>query len=596
MINTTYLPPFKRMCVTIGNLPTSFMESMSYYEALQWLYNYLDKEVIPAINTEGEAITELQAAMITLKDYVDNYFENLDIQTEIDNKLDEMAESGELADIIAQYLELAGVLAYDTKADMKNAENLSNGSICKTLGDTAYNDGFGNFYKIRTLTSGDTIDDDNIVALANNNTLIAEKIPNGEVLEILNDCFYKEITYSVHREYDSDYYLTTIPKYDTDGNQIDLYIDTVEGTTTYTPSSYARKHLTSFTCNATLAIKDTADEQYHDTLVIANGEIINPVYNFTTPLETYYQYLCIDADRNWSSYQASITSPQTLISAGVKQAWLVWCQIIGNGEFIDRDIPLYDLTNGIHQIIGVKENGDVIILTSDGRSSASHGFSVSDAATILLSQGVVNAWELDGGGSTSTCVKTYRINRYHDEELTKERNIRYVLSAKKQANYKNVGEAYAIASEQLSLLNKQIMGYINAHNSFYQLTLIDTTISSSDAETLHFSKGQSYNVTNVHMANLSDSSELIIDKDGFYTFIGEIDGIFATAGVKYFAIYSNGTQRVTSRYTATTDSSIVRPFVTTLTLTAGDRVTFVHQGATGDRVHRGRIIVKYYGT
>ena len=184
MINTTYLPPFKRMCITIGNLPSSFMESMSYYEALQWLYNYLDKTIIPAINTEGEAITELQAAMITLKDYVDNYFENLDIQTEINNKLDEMAESGELADIIAQYLEVASVLGFDTKASLKAAENLTNGSIAKTLGDTTYNDGKGNFYKIRTLTSSDTIDDNNILALSNYPTLIAEKMPDYRINQI----------------------------------------------------------------------------------------------------------------------------------------------------------------------------------------------------------------------------------------------------------------------------------------------------------------------------------------------------------------------------------------------------------------------------
>lgn len=192
MINTTYLPPFKRMCVTIGNLPTSFMESMSYYEALQWLYNYLDKEVIPAINTEGEAITELQAAMITLKDYVDNYFENLDIQTEIDNKLDEMAESGELADIIAQYLELAGVLAYDTIADMSDAENLSNGSICRCLGQNTYDDGKGAFYKVRTVTAGDTVDGFNIVALDAGDTIIAERLPDyyintiNHTLDIMN--------------------------------------------------------------------------------------------------------------------------------------------------------------------------------------------------------------------------------------------------------------------------------------------------------------------------------------------------------------------------------------------------------------------------
>ena len=102
MINTINLPPFKKMCMTIGNLPTSFMESMSYYEALCWLYNYLDTQVIPAINTEGEAITELQTAFTTLQNYVDTYFDNLDVQEEVNNKLDAMALDGTLAEIINQ--------------------------------------------------------------------------------------------------------------------------------------------------------------------------------------------------------------------------------------------------------------------------------------------------------------------------------------------------------------------------------------------------------------------------------------------------------------------------------------------------------------
>ena len=176
MINTINLPPFKRMCVTIGNLPSSFMESMSYYEALCWLWNYLDKTVIPAINTEGEAITELQTAFTTLKSYVDNYFDNLDIQTEIDNKLDEMAESGELADIIAQYLDVAAVLGFDTIADMSDAENLANGSICRCLGQNSYNDGKGAFYKVRQVTVDDTVDGFNIVALDVSDILIAERL------------------------------------------------------------------------------------------------------------------------------------------------------------------------------------------------------------------------------------------------------------------------------------------------------------------------------------------------------------------------------------------------------------------------------------
>ena len=129
-------------------------------------------------NLVEEDMTKLYEAFTELQTYIDNYFDNLDIQTEVNNKLDEMAVSGELADIIAQYLKVASVLAYDTKASLKSANNLVNGSITRTLGESTYNDGKGSYYKIRTLTSSDVIDDNNILALANFPTLIAEKIPN----------------------------------------------------------------------------------------------------------------------------------------------------------------------------------------------------------------------------------------------------------------------------------------------------------------------------------------------------------------------------------------------------------------------------------
>ena len=91
MNNIQGLPPFKRFCVTIGNLPSSYVDSMSYYECLMWLCNYLQNTVVPAVNENAEAVNELI-----------NWFNNLNVQDEIDNKLDEMVEDGTLATIINQ--------------------------------------------------------------------------------------------------------------------------------------------------------------------------------------------------------------------------------------------------------------------------------------------------------------------------------------------------------------------------------------------------------------------------------------------------------------------------------------------------------------
>ena len=169
------LPPFKRFCVTIGNLPSSYVDSMSYYECIMWLCKYLKDTVIPAVNENAEAVNELI-----------NWFNNLDVQDEVNNKLDEMAESGELEEIIASYLNVNAILCYNTKADMKSAENLIEGSVAKTLGNSNYLDGYGALYKIRTITSGDVVDDIHIIALNTSETLIAELIPDSNMNNINN--------------------------------------------------------------------------------------------------------------------------------------------------------------------------------------------------------------------------------------------------------------------------------------------------------------------------------------------------------------------------------------------------------------------------
>ena len=127
----TLSSPFKHLVMTIGELPTTFVESMSYYEALAWLVNYMEKTLLPAVNENAEATKELQEAFIILKDYVDNYLDNLDLQEDINNKLDEMAEDGTLADIINQQIfddlndEITGLKGDDIKYHfVKTGDNL----------------------------------------------------------------------------------------------------------------------------------------------------------------------------------------------------------------------------------------------------------------------------------------------------------------------------------------------------------------------------------------------------------------------------------------------------------------------------------------
>lgn len=61
-------------------------------------------KVIEKVNLCGEQVEELTNAFNNLQNYVNNYFDNLNVQDEINNKLNEMAQSGELDQIVGKYI------------------------------------------------------------------------------------------------------------------------------------------------------------------------------------------------------------------------------------------------------------------------------------------------------------------------------------------------------------------------------------------------------------------------------------------------------------------------------------------------------------
>ena len=72
-----------KFCYTIGMLPTSYKQSLTYEEQLIAIGHYLETTVYPAINNNATALAELQQLFVALHDYVNNYFDNLDVQEEI---------------------------------------------------------------------------------------------------------------------------------------------------------------------------------------------------------------------------------------------------------------------------------------------------------------------------------------------------------------------------------------------------------------------------------------------------------------------------------------------------------------------------------
>lgn len=111
------LQPFKFW--TLQNFPfieSADFDSLTNYEIMCKIVDYLNK-VIDNTNTSE---TNVENAV----DYINNFFDNLDVQDEIDNKLDEMTEDGTLDNIINQ--QIFGELNDAVSTNTSNINTLHN--------------------------------------------------------------------------------------------------------------------------------------------------------------------------------------------------------------------------------------------------------------------------------------------------------------------------------------------------------------------------------------------------------------------------------------------------------------------------------------
>lgn len=115
-------PSFKKICLMHLQALTNFpyiekdFDAITDYELLCKVVDYLN-QVISNNNEQNTVVENLYNAFVELKDYVDNYFDNLDVQEEINNKLDEMVESGELQAIIFNKMQYVTYEMFGAKLD-----------------------------------------------------------------------------------------------------------------------------------------------------------------------------------------------------------------------------------------------------------------------------------------------------------------------------------------------------------------------------------------------------------------------------------------------------------------------------------------------
>lgn len=105
----------------------------------------------------------------------------------------------------------------------------------------------------------------------------------------------------------------------------------------------------------------------------------------------------------------------------------------GGGTLLLKDGQKTEITHNVsgnhpRSVIGTNKDGTVIyMMTVDGRQNLSKGASLTALADICLEMGMVNAINLDGGGSTAMVGKTVRNNTLH--KLNSPSENRKVINA-----------------------------------------------------------------------------------------------------------------------------------------------------------------------
>lgn len=101
LVGYTGQAKFRFWCQKV--LPIVYDDSLSYYELLNKVVAYLNNVINDVANVETN-VAEMYDVYTKLLEWIDNYYENLDIQEEVDDKLDRMADDGTLTRLIAAFL------------------------------------------------------------------------------------------------------------------------------------------------------------------------------------------------------------------------------------------------------------------------------------------------------------------------------------------------------------------------------------------------------------------------------------------------------------------------------------------------------------
>ena len=225
-----------------------------------------------------------------------------------------------------------------------------------------------------------------------------ETVEGGTVIGEYSDS-KTSIMLKQYRAYDSDIYVADITVSDASALKTALANNTYGRNITDTTSDIADEN------NAVLAINGDYYGARQSGYVIRNSKL----YRNTSGDR---DALVIQKNGEFKFVSESETSAEQLLQAGALQVFSFGPVLLNNSEVSvgeNEEVGMAMASNP-RTAVGYLGNNHYVFVVSDGRTSESAGLSLYELASFMKEIGVVDAYNLDGGGSSTMVFKGEIIN------------------------------------------------------------------------------------------------------------------------------------------------------------------------------------------
>ncbi|MBG9204762.1 phosphodiester glycosidase family protein [Staphylococcus sciuri] len=282
--------------------------------------------------------------------------------------------------------------------------------------------------------------------------------------------YYNEVSHFRGRKFDTTYYITHIPHLDSRGNIIKLkrglYGNNPNKPAHMTPSDFARKTKATFVSNASTG--SGSQLKLHGQQLF-EGQILDSVKGDEYPALNDRWTLAIGDDNTLTSFPPDVQASE-IRNKGYNNTVSGFGPIISDGKIIVKDGYYSPNTIVSHprQVIAQLPNKDLIFFSCDGRENNTHtmvekGMTLQEVAETLLDHYDIQfAYNMDGGGSTASVVRSHKLNRSMDDNKTTERKVLDFLYVGKegvqlrdqdmQNAYQDIGEVRDMVQEVRGML------------------------------------------------------------------------------------------------------------------------------------------------